>query len=100
MEKFDFTKPELHFVKSIKDGSTRWSNLDLSFDSLSLDWFINVDDFVDFVVRQTRSFRIFRRKLVWIYVKTIAAEQNADQVLKKAWKYLRNYLFGGQQDEE
>jgi hypothetical protein len=73
-------------------------------DSLSLIEFINVDDFKDFqfVGKQDR-FEYLDENWFGVFVQNNCetTEQNPDQVLKKAWKFLEEYFdWEEEQDEE
>ena len=106
MEKFDFTKPEFLFCENpIKDGSQHDDKIWIyHLDSLSLIEFINGDDFQDFQFKGKHDrFEYLDENWFGVYVQKYcgATDQNADQVLKKAWKYLENYfIWEDQQDEE
>ena len=71
---------------------------------MSLIEFINVDDFKDFnfVGKQDR-FEYLDENWFGVFVQNNCevTEQNADQVLKKAWEYLEDYFdWEEEQDEE
>jgi hypothetical protein len=105
MEKFDFKKPEFLFCEiPIKDGSPQDDRIWIyHLDSLSLIEFIYVDDFKDFQFtgKQDR-FEYMDENWFGVYVQNNCevTEQNADQVLKKAWKYLEEYFDWEEQQEE
>ncbi|SHH18997.1 hypothetical protein SAMN05444372_12111 [Flavobacterium micromati] len=106
MGKFEFTKPEFLFCEiPIKDGSDHDDRIWIyHLESLSLIEFINVDDFKDFqfVGKQDR-FEYLDENWFGVFVQNNCegTEQNPDQVLKKAWKYLEEYFdWEEEQDEE
>ena len=105
MEKFDFIKPEFLFCEiPIKDGSQQDDRIWIyHLNSLSLIEFIYVDDFKDFQFtgKQDR-FEYMGENWFGVYVQNNceATDQNADQVLKKAWKYLEDYFVWEDEQEE
>ena len=106
MKKFDFIKPE--FLKCeipIKDGSQHDDRLWIyHLKSLSLIEFIYVDDLADFQFtgKQDRFEYLDENQFgVFVQNNCEATKQDADQVLKKAWKYLEEYFdWEEEQDEE
>jgi hypothetical protein len=105
MEKFEFTKPEFLFCEiPIKDGSDEDDRLWIyHLDSLSLIEFINVDYLSDFQFtgKQDR-FEYLDENWFGVYVQNNceSTNQNADQVLKKAWKFLKEYFDWEEEQEE
>ena len=106
MGKFKFTKPEFLMCEiPIKDGSQHDDRIWIYHTaSLSLIEFIYVDDFADFsfIGKQDR-FEYQDENWFGVFVQNNCetTEQNADEVLKKAWKYLEEYfIWEDQQDEE
>jgi hypothetical protein len=105
MGKLEFEKPEFLFCEiPIKDGSDDDDRLWIyHLDSLSLIEFINVDDFTDFQFtgKQDR-FEYLDENWFGVYVQNNCEfkEQNADQVLKKAWKFLEEYFDWEEEQEE
>jgi hypothetical protein len=105
MNKFEFTKPEFLFCEiPIKDDSQHDDRIWIyHLDSLSLIEFINVDDFTDFQFtgKQDR-FEYLDENWFGVYVQNNCElkEQNADQVLKKAWKFLEEYFDWEEEQEE
>jgi hypothetical protein len=105
MGKFEFTKPEFLFCEiPIKDGSDHDDRIWIyHLDSLSLIEFINVDDFKDFqsVGKQDR-FEYLDENWFGVFVQNNceATEQNPDQVLKKAWKFLEEYFDWEEEQED
>jgi hypothetical protein len=105
MGKLEFEKPEFLFCEiPIKDGSDEDDRLWIyHLESLSLIEFINVDDFTDFQFtgKQDR-FEYLDENWFGVYVQNNCEfkEQNADQVLKKAWKFLEEYFDWEEEQEE
>lgn len=106
MKKFEFTKPEFLFCEiPIKDGSDHDDRIWIyHLESMSLIEFINVDDFKDFqfIGKQDR-FEYLDENWFGVFIQNNCegTEQNPDQVLKKAWKYLEEYFdWEEEQDEE
>jgi hypothetical protein len=105
MELFDFKKPEFLFCEiPMKDGSQNDDRIWIyHLDSLSLIEFINVDDFEDFefVGKQDR-FEYMEENWFGVFVQNNCGvtEQDADQVLKKAWKYLEEYFDWEEEQED
>jgi hypothetical protein len=106
MGKFEFTKPEFLFCEiPIKDGSDHDDRIWIyHLESFSLIEFINVDDFRDFqfIGKQDR-FEYLDENWFGVFIQNNCegTEQNPDQVLKKAWKYLEEYFdWEEEQDEE
>lgn len=106
MGKFEFTKPEFLFCEiPIKDGSDHDDRIWIyHLESMSLIEFINVDDFKDFqfIGKQDR-FEYLDENWFGVFIQNNCegTEQNPDQVLKKAWKYLEEYFdWEEEQDEE
>ena len=106
MENFDFIKPEFLMCEiPIKDGSQHDDRLWIyHLKSLSLIEFIYVDDLADFQFtgKQDR-FEYLDENWFGVFVQNNceATKQDADQVLKKAWKYLEEYFdWEEEQDEE
>ena len=105
MKKFDFIKPEFLMCEiPIKDGSENDDRLWIyHLDSLSLIEFIYVDDFKDFhfTGKQDR-FEYLGENWFGVFVQNNCevTEQDADQVLKKAWKYLENYCIWEDDQED
>jgi hypothetical protein len=97
MGKLEFVEPEFLFCEiPIKDGSDEDDRLWIyHLESLSLIEFINVDDFTDFQFtgKQDR-FEYLDENWFGVYVQNNceSTNQNADQVLKKAWKFLEEYF--------
>jgi hypothetical protein len=105
MKKFEFTKPEFLFCEiPIKDDSQHDDRIWIyHLNSLSLIEFINVDDFKDFQFtgKQDR-FEYMGENWFGVFVQNNCevSEQDADQVLKKAWKYLEEYFDWEEEQEE
>jgi hypothetical protein len=105
MNKLEFEKPEFLFCEiPIKDGSDEDDRLWIyHLDSLSLIEFINVDDFTEFqfIGKQDR-FEYLDENWFGVYVQNNceSTNQNADQVLKKAWKYLEEYFDWEEEQED
>ena len=105
MEKFEFTKPEFLFCEiPIKDETQNDDRIWIyHLESLSLIEFINVDDFKDFQFtgKQDR-FEYLDENWFGVFVqnKCESTDHNADQVLKKAWKYLEEYFDWEEEQEE
>jgi hypothetical protein len=105
MGKLEFEKPEFLFCEiPIKDGSDDDDRLWIyHLDSLSLIEFINVDDFTDFQFtgKQDR-FEYLDENWFGVYVQNNceSTNQNADQVLKKAWKFLEEYFDWEEEQED
>jgi hypothetical protein len=105
MGKLEFEKPEFLFCEiPIKDGSDEDDRLWIyHLDSLSLIEFINVDDFTDFQFtgKQDR-FEYLDENWFGVYVQNNceSTNQNADQVLKKAWKFLEEYFDWEEEQED
>jgi hypothetical protein len=105
MGKLEFEKPEFLFCEiPIKDGSDEDDRLWIyHLESLSLIEFINVDDFTDFqfIGKQDR-FEYLDENWFGVYVQNNceSTNQNADQVLKKAWKFLEEYFDWEEEQEE
>ena len=106
MKKIDFIKPEFLMCEiPIKDGSENDDRLWIyHLDSLSLIEFIYVDDFKDFqFTGKQERFEYLDENWFGVFVQNNceATKQDADQVLKKAWKYLEEYFdWEEEQDEE
>jgi hypothetical protein len=97
MKHFEFTKPEFLFCEiPIKDGSQNDDRIWIYHtESLSLIEFIYVDDFVDFKFNGKQDrFEYMGENWFGVFVQDNCevTEQDADQVLKKAWKYLEDYF--------
>jgi hypothetical protein len=105
MGKLEFEKPEFLFCEiPIKDGSDEDDRLWIyHLESLSLIEFINVDDFTDFqfIGKQDR-FEYLDENWFGVYVQNNceSTNQNADQVLKKAWKFLEEYFDWEEEQED
>ena len=105
MKKFDVIKPEFLMCEiPIKDGSENDDRLWVyHLDSLSLIEFICVDDFKDFQFtgKQDR-FEYLGENWFGVFVQNNCevTENDADQVLKKAWKYLEEYFDWEEEQEE
>lgn len=105
MGRFEFTKPEFLFCEiPIKDDSDHDDRIWIyHLDSLSLIEFINVDEFKDFqfIGKQDR-FEYLNENWFGVYIQNNceATDQNADQVLKNAWKYLEKYFDWEEEQEE
>jgi hypothetical protein len=105
MGKLEFEKPEFLFCEiPIKDGSDDDDRLWIyHLESLSLIEFINVADFTDFQFtgKQDR-FEYLDENWFGVYVQNNceSTNQNADQVLKKAWKFLEEYFDWEEEQEE
>jgi hypothetical protein len=105
MGKLEFEKPEFLFCEiPIKDGSDEDDRLWIyHLESLSLIEFINVDDFTDFQFtgKQDR-FEYLDENWFGVYVQNNceSTNQNADQVLKKAWKFLEEYFDWEEEQED
>lgn len=105
MGRFEFTKPEFLFCEiPIKDDSDHDDRIWIyHLDSLSLIEFINVDEFKDFQFtgKQDR-FEYLNENWFGVYVQNNceSTDQNADQVLKNAWKYLEKYFDWEEEQEE
>jgi hypothetical protein len=105
MGKLEFEKPEFLFCEiPIKDGSDEDDRLWIyHLESLSLIEFINVDDFTDFQFtgKQDR-FEYLDENWFGVYVQNNceSMNQNADQVLKKAWKFLEEYFDWEEEQED
>jgi hypothetical protein len=105
MGKLEFEKPEFLFCEiPIKDGSDEDDRLWIyHLESLSLIEFINVDDFTDFQFtgKQDR-FEYLDENWFGVFVQNNCEfkEQNADQVLKKAWKFLEEYFDWEEEQED
>jgi hypothetical protein len=105
MNKLEFEKPEFLFCEiPIKDGSDEDDRLWIyHLESLSLIEFINVDDFTDFqfIGKQDR-FEYLDENWFGVYVQNNceSTNQNADQVLKKAWKFLEEYFDWEEEQED
>jgi hypothetical protein len=105
MGKLEFVEPEFLFCEiPIKDGSDEDDRLWIyHLESLSLIEFINVDDFTDFQFtgKQDR-FEYLDENWFGVYVQNNceSTNQNADQVLKKAWKFLEEYFDWEEEQEE
>jgi hypothetical protein len=105
MGRFEFTKPEFLFCEiPIKDDSDHDDRIWIyHLDSLSLIEFINVDEFKDFQFtgKQDR-FEYLNENWFGVYVQNNceSTNQNADQVLKNAWKYLEKYFDWEEEQEE
>lgn len=104
MKKFEFTKPEFLFCEiPVKDDSQNDDRIWIyHLDSLSLIEFIFVDDFADFQFtgKQDR-FEYLGENWFGVFVQNNCevTEQDADQVLKKAWQFLEDY-FVWEDDQE
>lgn len=98
MEKFEYTQPEFLFCEiPIKDGSQHDQRIWIYHRlSLSLIEFVNVDNFKDFQFdgKQER-FEYLDENWFGIYVQNNceATDNNEKEVMKKAWRYLENYLI-------
>ena len=105
MEKFNFTKPEFLMCEiPIKDGSQHDDRIWIYHTaSLSLIEFIYVDDFADFsfIGKQDR-FEYLGENWFGVFVQNNceSADQDADQVLKKAWQFLEDYFVWEDEQEE
>jgi hypothetical protein len=105
MGKLEFEKPEFLFCEiPIKDGSDEDDRLWIyHLESLSLIEFINVDDLTDFrfIGKQDR-FEYLDENWFGVFVQNNCEfkEQDADQVLKKAWKYLEEYFDWEEEQDE
>jgi hypothetical protein len=105
MGKLEFEKPEFLFCEiPIKDGSDEDDRLWIyHLESLSLIEFINVDDFTDFQFtgKQDR-FEYLDENWFGVFVQNNceSTNQNADQVLKKAWKFLEEYFDWEEEQED
>jgi hypothetical protein len=105
MGKLEFEKPEFLFCEiPIKGGSDEDDRLWIyHLESLSLIEFINVDDFTDFQFtgKQDR-FEYLDENWFGVYVQNNceSTNQNADQVLKKAWKFLEEYFDWEEEQED
>jgi hypothetical protein len=105
MGKLEFEKPEFLFCEiPIKDGSDEDDRLWIyHLESLSLIEFINVDDFTDFQFtgKQDR-FEYLDENWFGVYVQNNceSTNQNADQVLKKAWNFLEEYFDWEEEQED
>jgi hypothetical protein len=106
MGKLEFEKPEFLFCEiPIKDGSDEDDRLWIyHLESLSLIEFINVDDFTDFqFTGKQNRFEYLDENWFGVYVQNNceSTNQNADQVLKKAWKFLEVYFdWEGEPEDE
>jgi hypothetical protein len=105
MNKLEFEKPEFLFCEiPIKDGSDEDDRLWIyHLDSLSLIEFINVDDFTEFQFNGKQDrFEYLDENWFGVYVQNNceSTNQNADQVLKKAWKYLEEYFDWEEEQED
>ncbi|WNM19293.1 hypothetical protein [Flavobacterium capsici] len=102
MEKFDFKRPEFLFCEiPIKNGTQNDDRIWIySLESLSLIEFILVDDFVDFqFTGKQERFEYednegYIENWFGVYVQNNceATNNNPDEILKKAWKFLEDYL--------
>jgi hypothetical protein len=105
MGKLEFEKPDFLFCEiPIKDGSDDDDRLWIyHLESLSLIEFINVDDFTDFQFtgKQDR-FEYLDENWFGVYVQNNckSTNQNADQVMKKAWKFLEEYFDWEEEQED
>jgi hypothetical protein len=105
MGKLEFVEPEFLLCEiPIKDGSDEDDRLWIyHLESLSLIEFINVDGFTDFQFtgKQDR-FEYLDENWFGVYVQNNceSTNQDADQVLKKAWKYLEEYFDWEEEQDE
>lgn len=98
MEKFEFTQPEFLFCElPIKNGT---QNDDRTWiyhrASLSLIEFVNVDAFKDFQFQGKQNrFEYQDENWFGVFVQNNceATDNNENEVLKKAWKFLENYFI-------
>lgn len=98
MKKFEFTQPDFLFCEiAIKDNSQNDDRLWVFHrQSLSLVEFINVDDFKDFEFTGTQDrFEYLDENWFGVFVQNNceATDNNPDEVLKAAWKYLEEYFI-------
>ena len=104
MEKIEFTKPEFLLCEiPIKDGRKDDERIWVyHLGSLSLIEFISVDSFEDFMFTgKQERFEYFDENWFGVYVQNNCeiTENDPDEVLQKAWKFLEDY-FDWEDDQE
>lgn len=103
MEKFNFTTPEFLFCEiPVKNGTQNDSRIWVySVKSSSLIEFINVDEFTDFQFKGKQERFEYENSdgfienyfAVFTQNNCEFTDNNPDEILKKAWKFLENYLI-------
>lgn len=98
MKKFEFNQPEFLFCEIVKKDDSQNDGRIWIYHrkSLSLIEFVNVDDFKDFQFEGKQDrFEYQDENWFGVFVQNNCEEtdNDADEVLKKAWKYLEDYFI-------
>jgi hypothetical protein len=105
MKKFEYVQPDFLFCEIvIKEGTQNDNRIWIYHrKSLSLIEFINVDDFKDFQFSgKQERFEYLDENWFGVFVQNNCetTDQDADLVLKSAWKYLEEYFIWEDSQEE